>query len=236
MFHASMKQWVLAGVVVVASVVSGSADESTVYQFDDWKVTITPHNPRASTPDPISAKRKKDLPAIRPNQTIMADRARLKVQPVSLQQDASAAPAPAPAGEIVQASKIDEAPAPTPQPNPVPPAPQPSTVAADDLPVITPRACDLERETPVLPAQVQQYREIYAAIPYNHVEYLANPSYRHDATMEFIFNQMRPTVIQRGTTNVYHYDMNDGYGYGYGGYPFSRYYPFNYGLRIHSSR
>lgn len=234
MFNATMKQCALAGVVVAISAFNGVADDSTVYQFDDWKVTITPHNPRASTPDPVSAKAAKQLPAIRRNQTIMADRARLRVQPVSLHQEAAASPAPAPAGDIVQAAKTDATPAPTPQPNPVPPAPQPSTsVAADDLPVITPRVCDIQTETPVLPAQVQQYREIYAAIPYNHVEYLANPSYRHDATMEFIFNQMRPTVIQRGTTNVYHYDMNDGYGYGY---PFSRYYPFNYGLRIHSSR
>jgi len=231
MLNATMKQWALASLVVAISAVSSVADESTVYQFDDWKVTITPHNPRASTPDPVTAKTKKELPAIRPNQTIMADRARLKVQQVSLQQDASAAAVPA--GEVVPAAKIDPIPAPTPQPNPVPPSPTPATVAADDLPVIVPRLCDMPTEKPVLPAQVQQYREIYAAIPYNHVEYLANPSYRHDATMEFVFNQMRPTVIQRGTTNVYHHDMNDGYGYGY---PFSRYYPFNYGLRIHSSR
>lgn len=101
--------------------------------------------------------------------------------------------------------------------------------------------------TPFAP-QTALYRDIYFSIPFNRAEYNAYPSYRHDATMELLFNQMRPTVIQRGTQNVYHFGMGYGYdtvgglnyaygpGYGYGpGFP-QQYYPYNYGLRIHSSR
>ena len=73
------------------------------------------------------------------------------------------------------------------------------------------------------------YRDIYFAIPFNRAEYNANPSYRHEATMEILFNQLRPTVIQRSTSNVYHYNDNNsgGYGYPYGNttYPF---YPYGY--------
>ena len=45
-----------------------------------------------------------------------------------------------------------------------------------------------------------QYREVYNSIPYRRSEYLASPSYRHDATMEFLFGEMRPTVIHRQDT------------------------------------
>lgn len=53
---------------------------------------------------------------------------------------------------------------------------------------------------PVLLAQ--QYREIYNAIPFLRSEYDANPAYRHDAAMEMLFGQMRPTVVHRGTVDV----------------------------------
>lgn len=41
------------------------------------------------------------------------------------------------------------------------------------------------------------YQEVYNSIPYRRSEHLANPSYRHDATMEILFGQLRPTVIHR---------------------------------------
>jgi len=44
---------------------------------------------------------------------------------------------------------------------------------------------------------IANYQEIYNAIPYRRVEYLANPSYRHDTTVEVLFGQMRPTTIHR---------------------------------------
>jgi hypothetical protein len=39
------------------------------------------------------------------------------------------------------------------------------------------------------------YSEIYASIPFNRSDYDRNPSYRHDATMELLLGQLRPTVV-----------------------------------------
>jgi hypothetical protein len=38
---------------------------------------------------------------------------------------------------------------------------------------------------------------VYRTIPFLRTEYLANPSYRHEATMEFLFGQLRPTVVHK---------------------------------------
>ena len=46
------------------------------------------------------------------------------------------------------------------------------------------------------------YAEIYNSIPFSRAEYDANPSYRHDATLELMFGKMRPTIIQRSSTRV----------------------------------
>lgn len=43
----------------------------------------------------------------------------------------------------------------------------------------------------------KNYEKIYNSIPYRRAEYLANPSYRHDTTVEIMFGQMRPTVVHR---------------------------------------
>lgn len=47
---------------------------------------------------------------------------------------------------------------------------------------------------------VKNYNKVYNSIPYRRSEYLANPSYRHDATMEVMFGQMRPTVVHKQDT------------------------------------
>lgn len=39
------------------------------------------------------------------------------------------------------------------------------------------------------------YDDVYQSIPFNHTEYMANPSYRHEATMEILFGQLRPMTI-----------------------------------------
>jgi hypothetical protein len=41
----------------------------------------------------------------------------------------------------------------------------------------------------------RRYAEAYRAIPFNRAEYDANPSYRHEAAMELVFGQMRPTTV-----------------------------------------
>lgn len=51
-------------------------------------------------------------------------------------------------------------------------------------------------------SRVELYRAVYDSIPFSRAEYDANPTYRHDATMEFLFGQMRPTVIHRNQTRV----------------------------------
>jgi hypothetical protein len=67
--------------------------------------------------------------------------------------------------------------------------------------------------TPAIPAPVQEppaiaegtdplalsarYAAVYSSIPYSRALYEANPSYRHDATMELLLGELRPTVIQR---------------------------------------
>jgi len=80
-------------------------------------------------------------------------------------------------------------------------------------------------------ALVQNYSEVYNSIPFSRAEYEAMPSYRHDATMEFLFGQMRPTVIQRGTmvirTRTGAMPYGHGYSYPYSPYGFnSFYFPF----------
>ncbi len=46
----------------------------------------------------------------------------------------------------------------------------------------------------------KSYESIYNSIPYRRSEYLANPSYRHDTTVEIMFGKMRNTVVHRNDT------------------------------------
>lgn len=39
------------------------------------------------------------------------------------------------------------------------------------------------------------YRAVYNSIPFRRSEYLANPDYRHEATMEILMGQLRPKTI-----------------------------------------
>jgi hypothetical protein len=88
---------------------------------------------------------------------------------------------PSPTIRLASLSQLDEP--------PMPPLPQ-SSSAPNDQPLIA------------VSDRVRGYREVYDAIPFSRAEYDANPSYRHDAAMEFLFGQLRPTVIQRGHTTV----------------------------------
>jgi len=84
---------------------------------------------------------------------------------------------------------------------------QPSAVGLNDVPAEASEGAAAGGAAAACPQGspadlVRLYRQVYNAIPFSRAEYDANPSYRHDATMEFLFGQMRPTVIQRGTTKV----------------------------------
>ncbi len=258
----TLKQLTVASLVLCSGSLSAWAGESVVYRFDDWTVTITPRkSPDAPPRTPV---KKQVVPAAPVNS---GDRPtsenRVIIRPISFTAD-EASPQPAPATQPAVA------PQPTPETVPavtapvelktttdalpIPPAPAaanspavinsaPTPCPNCRLPIITPKLPDYEPRPPVVIPQTALYRDIYFSIPFNRVEYNAYPSYRHDATMELLFNQMRPTVIQRGTTYVHPYSASSNYGYGYGypgyngyGYGDPPYYPYSYGLRIHTSR
>lgn len=261
------KLWAITGLALSIGLSSAQAGEQIVRQFDGWTITITPKGARPNSTK-SSPKSTKELEAastpaerndrrvlIRPisfEQPAAEQSVVLNDQPVP---QAAAAPVPeavapaesAPAltepvtNDIIPARETTVAPTLAPQPEALPPAPSGGSTAPCEncgLPVITPKRRDHDEVPPVVVPQTANYRDVYFSIPFIRAEYDANPSYRHDATMEFLFGQMRPTVIQRGTTNVNHFDRG-GYGYGYDGYGWGwdpPYYPFSYGLRIHRSR
>lgn len=43
------------------------------------------------------------------------------------------------------------------------------------------------------------YIQAYNSIPFNRAEYEANPAYRHEAALELMFGQMRPTTVVKQT-------------------------------------
>lgn len=62
------------------------------------------------------------------------------------------------------------------------------------------KAIKLSAARPPLPAVIPQpvwsprYSEIYRSIPFSRAEYDADPTYRHNATMELLLKQLRPTA------------------------------------------
>lgn len=78
---------------------------------------------------------------------------------------------------------------------PMPPSPA-------EVPPSTPAAAPCPNPFDVTQERVRAYRELYDSIPFSRAEYDANPSYRHDATLELLFGQLRPTVVQRQQTRV----------------------------------
>lgn len=231
------RQFAFLGLAMCIGAASALAEDSKVYDFDGWKVTITPGRSAAKPARPLPALKTDPAPVKVPADAAQK-RPRTVVQPISLQETGEK-PDDVKASPKASSASPSETPFVLP---PSPPAENASTAESDDgaLPVITPRSPDTAPfpNPQVMPVQTALYRDIYFSIPFNRAEYNAYPSYRHDATMELLFNQMRNTVIQRGTTNVYQYDMGYNGFRGYNGNigPYHQYYPFTYGLRIHSSR
>ena len=79
------------------------------------------------------------------------------------------------------------------------------TAETQPLPVIIPAIPDPEGSpSPVVLANCEPtsrpinpgaYAEVYNSIPYSRAEYFANPAYRHEATMEILFGQLRPRTV-----------------------------------------
>ncbi len=210
-------RWLTGGAMFLLGAVLACAAEPTVQDFDGWKITITPGNfpIAAGTQDHVPP-----VPASELDSNVSFKEGTLKL--VSLRQDA------APEPDEVQKGALAPAPIPT------------SDAGDSDMPIIVPGVC-CGSEKNVAPDSLagrvdphylsQMYSDVYRSIPFNRSEYNANPSYIHDATMEFLFGQMRPTVIHRNTTTVNHYHT----GYGFNGYaypPVQAYIP-GVGLRIH---
>jgi hypothetical protein len=236
---AVIRQWTVAGLALCSIVSAACAGESVVYQIDGWKMTITPGRSGSSLSKPGRLPQTSAAPINRPSNESVTPPRRFPVIPISLQQESPEAAKKDEAAVPSLKQGVDSVPAPVTSTvlPPLPPLERPTEVVCAE-PIITPRSPDQAPfPLPPPPAQTAMYRDIYFSIPFNRAEYNAYPSYRHDATMEFLFNQMRPTVIQRGSTHNYNYDMGYGMGYGYGyGWPYTPYYPYTYGLRIHSSR
>lgn len=108
----------------------------------------------------------------------------------------------------------------------VPPAPaKAETVApvadSDDLPTVN-APCATGNPTCDPLAMVKLYSRVYDQIPFSRAEYTANPSYRHDATMEFLFGKMRPMVVHRGAgSRSYAPAVMPAYSPMYSGYGFN---------------
>lgn len=82
-----------------------------------------------------------------------------------------------------------------------PPLPAPAvTGKSAPVPSDDDGIADADEPVLLLPVIYRTYRDAYRAIPFSRAEYLANPSYRHDAAMELLFGKMRPTVIHRHMT------------------------------------
>ena len=100
----------------------------------------------------------------------------------------------------------------------VPPAPEPMAFAHNLQPPAA-EGADYEAVDNDLPIIVPQpvhrptYSQVYKSIPFIRSEYMANRSYRHEATMEIMFGKLRPMSINRyyyGRTPLY----RDGFRYG----------------------
>ncbi|MEZ6049559.1 MAG: hypothetical protein R3C11_29065 [Planctomycetaceae bacterium] len=87
---------------------------------------------------------------------------------------------PIPRTEVFQLAQANEEAVPPPitfeQPS------EPVTESTGDLPVVTPNYTIAQTAVP-------NYNQIYKSIPFSRAEYLANPSYRHDATMSILLGQ-----------------------------------------------
>ncbi|WP_157605181.1 hypothetical protein [Schlesneria paludicola] len=234
---------IAAGLLCQAASI-GFAAEAVIYEYDDWSVTIAPRGSSTANAKRVRVTTSTVSPAVHATSIAAKDDNRIQVRPVSLEQ---VAPAPAPELDAPPTPAVGDVVKPrgTPVTSPTTPE-QPLSLSVDPVPpcvncnepVITPRLREPDDAVTAIPSQAQLYRDIYFGLPFLRAEYNANPSYRHDTTMELLFNQMRPTVIQRGTTNVNNYGpYGGGYGagYGYGSWD-PPYYPFSYGLRIHHSR
>lgn len=105
-------------------------------------------------------------------------------------------PAPEPAETVALQETVAPAPA-ADAPVPAVDAPVPETYAPQTYFETPSHGITITPAESPAPVEVngRTYEAVYNSIPFNHTEYVANPSYRHEATMEILFGQLRPTTI-----------------------------------------
>jgi len=139
--------------------------------------------------------------------SVPADRSQnrnVNVTPAVYQQP-EPGPAPATASDPTKPANNGVQPAPEPVPTPnngdagksVGPRLGP---ANNSDPADTSVGSPLELVPSVLPLNLMNYEQAYAAVPFSRTEYEANPTYRHQAAMELLFRTLRPTTIVQNYT------------------------------------
>jgi hypothetical protein len=206
--------WKLLGFASVLCCANAFAVESKVYDVDGWTITITPQD---KVPPRVTS-----TPAVKQTanatESIQKTKSQLEVRPVSFTQQDAAQPVPAKAeapvpADLVPQAKTSEG-----------PVIDPGTGLLYEAPIIRPRVVDRMPDPRQIPPQAQMYKDIYSSLPYIRTEYGYYPNYRHDTTMELLFNQMRTMIIQRNSpvestpTNINNYIP-------YTPFPYS---PYNY--------
>ena len=86
-------------------------------------------------------------------------------------------------------------------------------------------------------SQGQSYADVYKSIPFSRSTYRADPTYRHDATLEILFGKLRPTTVvkhqarARAVSEVIDTGYNRPYGTGHGNrqYYYPGYFDFSRG-------
>ncbi len=196
---------VTCGVLIMSQPAErGSAQEGTISVPLPAPSTEIPVPPPSRPPGDVEAAFERSiqdstvppLPVFTPTGTP----ATVNVQTEATPTDATLADAPVPA----DAPNLDPTPAVDRN------AADPNAVAAPaNAPVAQPATSNDDWVVQIIPGPSRRkdliinglsYQEVYDSIPYRQSEYLANPSYRHDTTMEVLFGQMRATTIVRNTS------------------------------------
>jgi len=191
----------------------GNAADAVVQEFEGWKITIQANEG--------------DLPrkAIMPNPAVFEDLAN------------NLTPRFGPILKLTSFNPFDEAQiSKAPMPNQSSELGGPPALVAKTSSDPAPRASADPSGGPADPRFLSRmYLDVYKSIPFVRAEYEANPSYVHDATMEFLFGHMRPTVIHRNTISLSQNSPHYGSGFRRYAYPPLQLIVPGTGLRIHRS-
>ncbi len=171
--------------LVPAVVLAGRLAKSEVFRVptDDggeWSITITPADRI------VAAIEEPTAPLLEGE----------KLSPTFLEAG-EIEPVDEPSTETVPSPQAQEAPV------PMPPSPAP---AVETPTFDSPRFYEVpDTGIAIIPNHSQlsrgdDYEQIYNSIPFSRAEYLANPSYRHDTTMELLTGTPRQTVVHRNYT------------------------------------